>query len=162
MTSATTPGVPAIGDVAPDFRLPDQFGRQTSLESLRQETAVLVVFFPFAFSGICRSELGEIRDEYERFRSEHVQTVAISCDPMFTLRAWAERENFPFPLLSDFWPHGEAASGFGVFEHSMGAAGRGTFLIDPDGVVQWEQVTLPDQRRDFSAFHQALSVLIGA
>lgn len=161
MSAETPVAAPHIGQTAPDFELRDQYGRQVSLRGLLDETAVLVVFYPFAFSGICHGELSQIRDSYERFRSEHVQTVAVSCDPMFALRAWAEQEQFPFPLLSDFWPHGQVASSYGVFEPTMGAAVRGTFLIDPDGVVQWAQVTPADQQRDFGAFHQALNVLIG-
>lgn len=153
---------PAIGELAPEFELTDQYGKKVSLTSLRQDTAVLVVFYPFAFSGICRGELQEIRDTYERFRSEHVQTVAISCDPMFALRAWDDAEGFFFPLLSDFWPHGEVARSYGVFEESIGAANRGTFLIDPEGVVRWRLLCSPGERREFDGFHEALAELVGA
>lgn len=155
-------GAPTVGDIAPEFELADQFGKKVSLSSLRAETAVLLVFYPFAFSGICRGELQEIRDTYEKFRSEHVQTVAISCDPMFSLRAWDDAEGFFFPLLSDFWPHGEVAKAYGVFEESLGAATRGTFLIDPEGVVHWRLLIGPGERRDFDGFHTALAQLVGS
>lgn len=153
---------PVVGEPAPEFELVDQYGKKVSLTSLRRDTAVLVVFYPFAFSGICRGELQEIRDNYERFRSEHVQTVAVSCDPMFTLRAWDDAEGFFFPLLSDFWPHGEVSKTYGVFDESLGAAIRGTFLIDPDGVVQWSLVCPPGEQREFDGFHEALARLVGA
>ena len=106
----------AVGDVAPSFALSNQFGKVVSLEELTAERAALLVFYPFAFSGVCTGELEEIRDDLARFQSEHVTTVAISCDPMFTLRAWDDREAFFFPLLSDFWPHGEVARAYGVFD----------------------------------------------
>ena len=153
---------PVIGDVAPEFDLVDQYGCPVSLATLRRGTAVLLVFFPFAFSRICRGELCEIRDDYERFRSEHVRTVAISCDPMFTLRAWDEAENLGFPLLSDFWPHGAASAGYGVLQDSCGAPSRGTFLVDPEGIVRWRLLCPAGERRDFTGYHQALAALIGA
>lgn len=159
---STQPRVPVIGERAPDFTLPDAYGRSVTLSELCRETAVLLVFVPFAFSGTCGSELSEIRDDPITFRSEHVRTVAVSCDPMFALRAWADEEQYEFPLLSDFWPHGAVASAFGVFDERMGAAVRGTFLIDPEGVIQWSLVHAAGERRDFDAFRQALAVLIGA
>ena len=94
----------SVGDTAPGFTLRDQNGRDVSLSEYQRERAVLLVFYPFAFSGICTGELGEIRDDLGRFESEAVTTVAISCDPMFSLRAWADQQGYFFPLLSDFWP----------------------------------------------------------
>ena len=79
--------VPAIGDKAPDFTLKDQNGRDVSLSSFRGDKTVVVVFFPFAFSGICTGELCEIRDDLGAFVSDDVQVLAISCDHMFTQRA---------------------------------------------------------------------------
>ncbi|SNV22530.1 Putative peroxiredoxin Rv2238c/MT2298 [Dermatophilus congolensis] len=153
--------IPEIGDHIADFTARDQHGAVVSLERLRRQTAVLVVFISYAFSGICQGELDEIRDNYEQFRSEHVQTVVVSTDSMFTLRAWGDQNGFEFPLLSDFWPHGGIAKAFGVFDESAGTAIRGTFLIDPSGVLQWKMITSAGQRRDFSAYRQALGVLIG-
>ncbi|WP_168581654.1 peroxiredoxin [Gephyromycinifex aptenodytis] len=152
---------PSVGDVAPPFALTNQFGKVVTLDELRAERAALVVFYPFAFSGICTGELQEIRDDLARFQNEHVNTVAISADPMFALRAWDDQEAFFFPLLSDFWPHGQVARSYGVFNEQGGFATRGTFLVDPDGVVQWSLVKEPGERRDFAGFHARLSELIG-
>ena len=99
-----------VGDVAPDFSLSDQYGATVSLRELRSDSGVLIVFYPFAFSGICTGELTEIRDDLGAFQNEHSAVVAISCDPVFALRAWADQEGYFFPLLSDFWPHGQVAS----------------------------------------------------
>lgn len=151
----------AVGDVAPSFALSNQFGKVVSLEELTAERAALLVFYPFAFSGVCTGELQEIRDDLARFQNEHVTTVAISCDPMFTLRAWDDREAFFFPLLSDFWPHGEVARAYGVFDEQGGYAGRGTYLVVPDGTIAWTLTTGPGQARDFSGFHSTLATLIG-
>lgn len=138
------------GQKAPNFTLKDQFGADTTLSELASEKPVLIVFYPFAFSGICTGELCGIRDDLPRFTDASVQVVAISCDPMFSLKAWAQAEGFEFPLLSDFWPHGEVAKQFGVFGEESGFAIRGTFLVDADLNIVWSLVNGPGEARDFS------------
>ena len=150
---------PAIGSVAPDFTLPDQHGAPTTLSSLRGERAALVVFYPFAFSGICTGELTGLRDDLDAFQNDAVQLLAVSCDPVYSLRAWADEQKFGFPLLSDFWPHGAVASSYGVFDAGAGRADRGTFLVDQAGVVRWSVVTEPGQARDLDAYRAAIAAL---
>ena len=81
--------------------------------------------------------------------SDDLQVVCVSCDPMFSLRAWADAQGYFFPLLSDYWPHGEVTRAFGVLNEATGAPIRGTFLIGRDGVVRWTLVNGPGERRDF-------------
>lgn len=150
----------AVGDTAPDFTLRDQNGAEVTLGAFAGERAVLLVFYPFAFSGICTGELREIRDDLGRFESPEVTTLAISCDPMFSLRAWADREGYFFPLLSDFWPHGAVAGAYGVLDHDSGAPRRGTFLVGRDGRIAWQLVNPAGERRDFAGYHAALGELI--
>jgi peroxiredoxin len=152
----------AVGQVAPDFTLKDQFGKDVSLSDYKGVKSVVVVFYPFAFSGICTGELCEIRDDLGAFDSDQVQVLAISCDHMFTQRAWSDAQGFFFPVLSDFWPHGATAQAFGVFEQSGGFSTRGTFLIDSGGVVRWTLVNGPSEKRDFAGYHAALKQLTGS
>jgi peroxiredoxin len=161
-TKNTAPTGLAVGQVAPDFTLKDQHGKDVSLSDYKGVKNVVVVFYPFAFSGICTGELCEIRDDLGAFDSDQVQVLAISCDHMFTQRAWSDAQGFFFPVLSDFWPHGGAAQAFGVFEQSGGFATRGTFLIDADGVVRWTLVNGPSEKRDFSGYRAALKELTGS
>ncbi|GAB3079912.1 MULTISPECIES: peroxiredoxin [unclassified Phycicoccus] len=149
----------AVGDIAPDFTLKDQNGQDVTLSSFRGDKFVVVVFYPFAFSGICTGELCEIRDNLGAFVSDDVQVLGISTDHMFTQRAWADKEGYFFPLLSDFWPHGAVAQSFGVLHEGAGAAVRGTFLIDREGVVRWSLVNEIGQARDFTGYHEALREL---
>ncbi len=150
----------SVGDRAPDLTLKDQFGADTSLAELRASgKSVLIVFYPFAFSGICTGELCAIRDDLGRFANDRVQVVGISCDPMYAQRVWAEQEGYDFPLLSDFWPHGEVARAYDVFLEPAGMAIRGTFLIDASGVVRWALVNGPGEARDFAGYHEALAAL---
>jgi peroxiredoxin (alkyl hydroperoxide reductase subunit C) len=150
---------PRVGEAAPALALEDEHGQEVSLADFRGRKNVLLVFFPFAFSSICTEELGSLRDDLGRYQNDRVQVLAVSCDPMFTLRAWAEQEDFEFPLLSDFWPHGEVARAYRVFHEQGGFATRGTFLVDRGGVVRWSLVHEPGEARDLASCHQALADL---
>ena len=152
----------AVGQVAPDFTLRDQHGKAVSLSDFKGAKNVVVVFYPFAFSGICTGELCEIRDDLSSFESDDVQVLTISCDHMFTQRAWADAEGYFFPMLSDYWPHGGVAQAYGVFEQSGGFSTRGTFLIDREGVVRWSLVNGPSEKRDFGGYRGALQELSGS
>ena len=127
-----------IGQTAPDFELVNQHGEKVSLASFKGEKAVVLLFYPFAFSGTCTGELCALRDDLSAFQNEEVQLLAISCDHMFSQRAFAEQEGYTFPVLSDFWPHGAVSKDYGVFEESRGCAIRGSFVIDKDGILRWQ------------------------
>jgi peroxiredoxin (alkyl hydroperoxide reductase subunit C) len=137
-----------VGEQAPDFTLRDQNNEEFTLSSRRGESGVLVVFYPLAFTGICTGELCAIRDDLPAFANESVQTVAISVDSVYSHKIWAEREGFDFPLLADFWPHGEVAQRYGVFNDEMGYANRGTFLVDDAGIVRFAELNRPGVGRD--------------
>lgn len=156
MTAMTT--ALSVGDSAPDFTLQNQHGESVSLSERVAGKPVLLVFYPFAWSGICTGELCGIRDDIGGFTGDgSADVLAISCDPMFTLRAWAEAERYDFDLLSDFWPHGAAASAYGVFNDDAGMAIRGTFLVDTARTIRWLQVNGPGEARDFAGYREALA-----
>ena len=94
-----------VSDSAPDFELVNQFGQKTSLVSFNGKKNVVVLFYPFAFSGICTGELCALRDDLGSFQNDKVELLAISCDPMYALKMFGEKEGYKFQLLSDFWPH---------------------------------------------------------
>jgi peroxiredoxin len=96
---------------------------------------VVLVFYPFTFTGVCQGELCELRDNLASFQTSAAQVLAISCDSPFAQKKWAEEQGFGFPVLSDFWPHGAVSRAYGVFNEANGAAARGTFVIDKDGKV---------------------------
>ncbi|MET3803404.1 peroxiredoxin (alkyl hydroperoxide reductase subunit C) [Nakamurella sp. UYEF19] len=150
-----------IGSVAPDFTLPDANRAPVSLSSFRGKKAVLVVFYPFAFSGTCTTELCAVRDDLASFQNEHVQVLAVSTDPAPALQAWAAAQGYEFPLLSDFWPHGVVSQAYGSF-HEGGFALRGTFLIDTEGVVRFAEVNGPGEARDQGSWKRAVAALATA
>jgi mycoredoxin-dependent peroxiredoxin len=88
-----------------------------------------------------------------------VELLAVSADSVFALRTWADAEGFSFALLSDFWPHGAVARSYGVFDENMGAARRGTFILDKAGVVRWKVVNPIPQARDVADYQKALAEL---
>jgi len=148
-----------IGSPAPDFGLRDQHGQTVRLTDFGGTQNVALVFYPFAFSGTCTGELCELRDNLDLFVDGNVQLVGVSCDPMYSLRAWAEAEKYDFPLLSDFWPHGQTARAYGVFNETTGAALRGTFLVDTAGLLRWSMVNGPAEARPLSAYREAVAAL---
>lgn len=149
----------AVGDVAPDFTLPDQNNEQFSLSSFRGEQAVLLIFYPAAFTSICTGELAALNAAPESFNTDDIETVTISVDSVYSQKIFSERESFEFRLLSDFWPHGGVASQYGVFDSDRGIALRGTFLIDKDGIVRFTEVNQPGEGRDPEAWKAAIAAL---
>ncbi|MDT0266779.1 peroxiredoxin [Streptomyces sp. DSM 44915] len=147
------------GTQAPAFTLRDQHGQSVSLADFRGEKNVVLLFYPFAFTGVCTGELCELRDRLPSFVNDEVQLLAVSCDPAPALRVFAEQEGFEYPLLSDFWPHGEVARSYGVFAEDKGCAVRGTFVIDTSGVVRWSVVNDLPNARDLNDYVSALKAL---
>jgi len=124
-----------VGQEAPDFTLKDQSGQDVTLADYRGEKTVVVVFYPFTFTGVCQGELCEIRDDPSVYDAADAQVLAISCDTRHAQAQWAEAQGYTFPVLSDFWPHGAVAKAYGVFNDQLGCANRATFVIDKQGDV---------------------------
>lgn len=143
-----------VGDVAPDFTLTDQHGRLASLSA--QVGPVLIVFFPAAFTPVCHDELRALRDLAGR-----ACAWGVSCDSMFVLRALDDAEGLDFPLLSDFWPHGEVARAYGALDEDRGVARRLSFLVDRQGLIVARWQSTPDTSREVGEYSRALEDLEG-
>ena len=148
---------PEVGQQAPEIELRDQHGQTVSLQSFRGSKAVLLVFYPFAFSRVCSGELNELRDNVADFVSDDVQLLALSCDPMFSLRAFADQDDLSFPLLSDFWPHGAVSSAYGAFDEQRGCSARSTFIVDRDGLIAWSVHNALADARDLAEYSRVLA-----
>lgn len=144
-----------VGQESPDFTRKDHNGNDVTLSSFRGEKNVVLVFYPFTFTGICQGELCELRDDLSRYESADAQVLAVSCDTKHAQKLWAEQQGYTFPLLSDFWPHGEISRAYGVFNEQLGCANRATFVINKDGTVvdKFESANLgtPRERADYEA-----------
>ena len=92
------------------------------------------------------------------FAGLDTQVLGISVDSEPCLKAWAkDLGGITYPLLSDFWPHGATATAYGVFLEQLGAANRGTFIIDADGVLRWSVVTGLGEPRETGDYLKALA-----
>jgi peroxiredoxin (alkyl hydroperoxide reductase subunit C) len=149
-----------VGAEAPDFTLKDQNGNDVALSSFRGKDNVVLVFYPFTFTGVCEGELCRLRDDRADFTAKNAQVLAISCDSRFAQQQWANQQGFEFPVLSDFWPHGAVSREYGVFNEALGCANRATFIIDKAGKVvdTFESPNLATPR-DKAAYDAALEGL---
>ncbi len=84
------------------------------------------------------------RENFDQFKALNVEILQISADPVPSLKAWAEKVGgLPFPLLSDFWPHGAIGKAYGVFNEERGMDARSVFLVDAQGIIRHSHVYAP-------------------
>ena len=124
-----------VGAPAPAFSLRDPSKEEVSLDDFKGRKT-LVVFIPFPFTGNCEAELCTLRDHLADLNELEANVVAITCDTLFSNGEWSRKNGFGFPVLSDFWPHGEVCRAYGAFNEATGSANRTTFVLDEDGVVR--------------------------
>lgn len=146
----------SVGDTAPAFQLRDQHGSEQSLASRSGERNVLLVFYPFAFTGVCSGEMIELQHHADAWAERGTDVLAVSCDSVPALRAFADTNGLTIPLLSDFWPHGKVAAAYGCFEDTLGAAGRATYVIDRVGTIRWTVQSAIADARDINGYLKAL------
>ncbi len=118
------------------------------------------MFIPFPFTGTCESELCTIRDGYAHLNELDANVVVITCDTFAANKKWSDDNDFHFPVLSDFWPHGATAQAYGAFNEGLGVANRFTFVLDDAGIVR--QVVSTESlgiAREFDAYVDALQAI---
>jgi peroxiredoxin (alkyl hydroperoxide reductase subunit C) len=128
-------GVVAAGQPAPEFSLRTADGAQFTRADLAG-TTTLLVFYPFAFSPVCTSQLSLYQEVLEDFSARGVTVYGVSCDATYSQTAFRESLGVEIAQLSDFEPKGAACAAFGVL-HPDGFPQRALVLIDPDGIVRW-------------------------
>ncbi|MFH1331115.1 MAG: redoxin domain-containing protein [Actinomycetota bacterium] len=147
----------SIGSPAPGFALVDTEGATFTLDQARGRRT-LVVFIPFPFTGICDGEACTLRDHFADLGALDANVIIITCYPRPANKKWAAENGFGFPVLADFWPHGEVSRRYGVFNEEKGAANRATFVRDADGIVREivasESLGTP---REYAAYVEALN-----
>lgn len=152
-----------IGDKAPDFTLFNQDGEAVSLSSFKGKN-VVVSFFPAANTGACTTEMCTFRDELKEFENLNAQVLGISVDTHFALKMFQERNNFNFPLLSDFnkkviKDYDVVLDVFvpGKFDY-FNTAKRAVFIVDKEGNIKYFEVLAnPGNQPDFAAIKNALA-----
>lgn len=151
-----------VGAKAPDFTLMDQDRKPVTLSAALQTGPVVLAFFPAAFSSTCESEMCTFRDSIATLDRSKAQVLGISTDTFFALKAWADQQQFTFPLLSDY--NKDVITQYGVANPDMiglkNIAKRAVFVLDQRGVVRHREV-LDDAREepDYGAVRAALAQL---
>ncbi|WP_044171872.1 redoxin domain-containing protein [Flectobacillus major] len=130
------------GDQAPAFTLYNTEKAEVSLSDFKGKNVVLL-FFPFAFTSVCTTELCEMRDNIATYASLNAEVLAVSVDSLFTLGKFKEEQSLPFHLLSDF--NKEASTAYdSIYETfafgTKGVSKRSAFVIDTEGVIQYAEV----------------------
>ncbi len=134
-----------VGDKAPEFTLVNHKMEKVSLSDFQGKNIVLL-FFPFAGSGVCTKEMCNFRDDLKKYEDLNAKVIAISVDSVYALGLFAEKNNFAFPLLSDF--NKEVINKYGVLSETFapgkldykGVAKRSAFVIDKNGKVKYAEV----------------------
>ncbi len=107
-------------------------------------------FYPADFTFVCPTELGDIADHYEEFQSRGVEIYSVSTDTHFTHKAWHDASDtigkIQYTMVGD--PTGQITRNFDVMREDEGLADRGTFVVDPDGVIQAMEITAEGIGRD--------------
>jgi peroxiredoxin len=149
----------AIGQPAPDFELYDQNRNRVTRESLAGRAA-LVVFIPFPFTGICDAEACSLRDGLAQLNDLDAAVVVVTTHAVPSNKQWADQNGFEFPVLADYWPHGDTARAFGTFDDRIGVATRSTYVLDDEGTVR--SIIATDSlgtAREYDAYTEALAAL---
>ena len=140
--------IPQPGESAPDFSLKDQDGKDVKLSDFRGQKNVLLAFFPLAFTPVCSCQIPQYKSDIQKFDDLSTQVLAVSVDSVPAHKAWTEQMGgITYPVLADFYPHGEVARKYGVLRE-QGFSERALFIVDKAGVVRFSQVhdlkTQPD------------------
>lgn len=148
-----------IGDPAPDFTLPSISGAKVTLSRYRGQKNVVISFVPAAWTPVCSDQWPGYNIAKELFDMNDAVLLGITVDNIPTLHAWTRQMGkLWFPVLSDFWPHGEVAARYGVLR-SDGVSERALFYIDKKGIIRDIQVSDINKRPDLESCATALELM---
>jgi peroxiredoxin (alkyl hydroperoxide reductase subunit C) len=129
-----------VGDKAPDFTLPSISGEKVSLTQYRGKKNVVISFVPAAWTPVCSDQWPGYNLVKDIFDEHDAILLGMTVDNIPTLYAWTRpMGDILFPVLSDFWPHGEVAQKYGVLR-SNGVSERALFIIDKKGIIRYIDV----------------------
>ncbi|MBG0790015.1 MAG: peroxiredoxin [Desulfovibrionaceae bacterium] len=149
----------AVGDEAPDFELPAVGGGTVRLSDFRGRRNVVLSFVPAAWTPVCSDQWPGYNLALDLFKQYDAELIGISEDNTPSQYAWIkEMGGLNFTVLSDFWPHGEAAKQYGILR-SDGTAERALFVIDKQGIIRFILVGDINRRPDLGLLVDALSKL---
>ncbi|GMU85532.1 MAG: peroxiredoxin [Ignavibacteriales bacterium] len=155
----------SVGNQAPDFTLHNHKGDKVALSSLKGQNVVLL-FFPFANTGVCTKEMCTFRDGMSLYNDLNAKVLGISVDSPFSLSLWAEKNNLQFDLLSDFnktvikdYESYTEVFGAGKWDFN-GVSKRSAFVVDKEGFIRYKEILpTPGEEPNYDAIKKALESL---
>jgi peroxiredoxin len=149
----------AVGEIVPDFTLMTQDRAEWRLSDAVKTSDVVLCLFPFAFTGVCGTEMKCITRDMHDWQGKGAAVVGLSCDSMFTLKAWSDAEGLKHTLLSD--QQRAVAKSLGTHWADMNTTNRGTIIIgksaDGHGKVKFVETRAPGNAMDWSALLAKIS-----
>lgn len=143
----------SVGDVVPDFTLPDQDRKEWRLSDHVRKGDVALCFVPFAFTGTCSTEMRCVSDDVAKWSAKGATVVGVDCDSMFTNAAWRQKEGYTHVILSDL--HREVVKGLGLLWPEMNVSRRATIVVgkSEDGTarVKFVQTREPGKAMDWDS-----------
>lgn len=153
------------GDAAPSFKLFNTEKKEVSLEDFKGKNVVLL-FYPFAFSGTCTAELCSMRDNFSVYSGLNAEILGISNDSVFTQKRFKEEQKLNFELLSDF--NKETSKAYdSLYENfifgTKGVSRRSAFVIDKNGIIRhMEILENAGEQPSYQAIQNCLKLLTNA
>jgi peroxiredoxin len=148
-----------VGQMAPDFTLKNTDMQDVTLSTFRGQKNVVLLFVPLAFTGVCTTELCSVRDNLNHYANLNAEVLGISVDSPFSQKAWKEKEQLNFTLLSDF--NRQAVKAYDAMYDELiglqGVAKRAAFVIDKEGKVRYAEVL--ESARNLPNFDQINATL---
>jgi peroxiredoxin len=134
------------GSIAPDFALPSHNGGKVRLRDFRGHRHVVIAFHPLAFTPVCSAQMQTYERERPRLDALDAHVLAVSVDAGPSKKGWADSlGGVSYDLLSDFHPHGDVATAYGVMR-ADGISERAIFVVDKAGIIRWaRQYAIPEQ-----------------
>ncbi len=145
------------GDPAPDFTLRTHNEGELNLAWYQGRKNVVLAFYPGDFTPVCATQIPGFRPLMDKFEQYNCQLLGISVDSVACHMAWDKAlGGLPFPLMSDYYPHGRVAQMYGVL-NARGFAERAVFLIDKSGIICYVEKVAPADMPDNDALLAALA-----
>ena len=130
-----------VGNVAPDFTLPDQSEREVTLSEYKGKKRVVLSFHPLAWTSVCKAQMQDLEKHRADFDRLNCVALGLSVDSVPCKKAWAEAIGVKQThLLADFWPHGGVAEAYDIFREKNGFSERAVLIVDQKGMVWFKKI----------------------
>lgn len=129
-----------IGTKAPDFTLYSTPDQQLKLSELKGKK-VVIAFYPADWSPVCGDQMALYNEMLSFFRKYNAELVGVSVDSKWCHLAFAQDRKLHFPLLADYEPKGHVSQLYGIYDEVEGHSQRAIFVIDEDGIIQWNYLS---------------------